>query len=119
MSLTDLLTPISSDSHIAEPTNCYRDNIEAKYKDVAPYIGRIEKDGKPVVYVKTGQRFEERAVKLAKRSESTMVISEGLKPGEIVALANPAGQQGSKKQQKGKSEGGAGPVNALPSGPKS
>jgi HlyD family secretion protein len=78
----------------------------------------FERDGRPVVYVKTGERFQERAIKLAKRSESTMVISEGLKPGEVVALADPTRQQGSQKQQKGKSEGGASPVNVAPSGPK-
>jgi len=55
MSLTDLVKPISSDSHIAEPTNCYRDFIEAKYKDVAPHIGRVDRDGKPLdVYIVDG-----------------------------------------------------------------
>jgi len=78
----------------------------------------FEKDGKPVVYVRAGERFEERAVKLAKRSESTMVISEGLKPGEEVALSNPMAL-GSKKQGAGKSGGGTGPASVAPSSPKS
>jgi HlyD family secretion protein len=77
----------------------------------------FEKDGKPVVYVRTKDRFEERAIKLAKRSESTMVISEGLKPGEVVALSDPTAQRGSKGQAR-KSESGAGPVGAAASGPK-
>jgi hypothetical protein len=77
----------------------------------------FEKGGKPVVYVRTGGRFEERAVKLAKRSESTFVISEGVKPGEEVALMNPTAA-GSKKQGKGKSEGGTGPAGAAASSPK-
>jgi multidrug resistance efflux pump len=78
----------------------------------------FERDGKPVVYVKTGPRFEERAVQLAKRSESTMVISEGLKPGEEVALMNPT-RQGSKKKEEGKTGGGAGPMGGAPAAPKS
>jgi hypothetical protein len=77
----------------------------------------FEKDGKPVVYVKINERFQERAVKLAKRSESTMVISEGLKPGEVVALSDPTAQRGSKGQGR-KSESGAGPVGVAASGPK-
>jgi multidrug efflux pump subunit AcrA (membrane-fusion protein) len=77
----------------------------------------FEKDGKPVVYVRTGGRFEERVIRLAKRSESTMVISEGLKPGEEVALSNPTAI-GSKKQGTGKSGGGTGPASVAPSSPK-
>ena len=73
----------------------------------------FERDGRPVVYVKTtAQRFEERAVKLAKRSESTMVISEGLKAGEEVALTNPT-RQSAKKKEQGKAGGGATPMGGA------
>ena len=62
----------------------------------------IDKNGKQVVYVQTGGRFQERPIKLAKRSESTMVISEGLKAGEVIALADPYASKNSKKSdQKG------------------
>ena len=54
---------------------------------------------------------------LAKRSESTMVIAAGLKPGEEVALANPT-KASSKKKDEGKSGGGAFPM-AAPTGSKS
>ncbi len=30
--------PISADSHVTEPPNCYLDNIEARYRDVAPRV---------------------------------------------------------------------------------
>ncbi len=30
--------PISSDSHITEPPNCYIDFIDPKYRDRAPHI---------------------------------------------------------------------------------
>ncbi|HSW50984.1 MAG TPA: HlyD family efflux transporter periplasmic adaptor subunit [Bryobacteraceae bacterium] len=73
----------------------------------------FEREGRPVVYVKTGDRFEERAVRLAKRSESTMVISEGLKAGEEIALTNPS-RQASQKKEAGKSPGGSNPMGAAP-----
>ena len=60
----------------------------------------FEKDGKPSVWVETGRRFQQRPVKLARRSESTMVISEGLKPGEVIALSDPTARPGDKKGEK-------------------
>jgi biotin carboxyl carrier protein len=75
----------------------------------------FEKEGKFVVHVKTANRFEERAVKLLKRSESVMVISEGLKPGEIVALADPTAKKGDKKKEE-RPEGGPNPVGTAPGG---
>ena len=35
-----LKTPISADSHVAEPPNCYTDFIDPKYRDTAPRIVR-------------------------------------------------------------------------------
>jgi predicted TIM-barrel fold metal-dependent hydrolase len=37
-----LKTPISADSHITEPPNCYSDFIEARYKDTAPKMIQME-----------------------------------------------------------------------------
>lgn len=74
-----------------------------------------EKDNKLVVYVKEGERFVARPIKPAKRSESTLVIAEGLKPDEIIAMANPEAKPGTK-QSKEESKGGGGPMNALPGG---
>jgi len=36
---------ISADSHITEPPECYRDNIDPKYRDSAPHIQHIEGAG--------------------------------------------------------------------------
>jgi hypothetical protein len=71
----------------------------------------FEKDGKSVVYVKGENGFEPRVIKLAaRRSESTMVISSGVKPGEVIALSDPTGGAASKGSQKNSnsSSGGAG-----------
>ena len=77
-----------------------------------PMQAVFEKEGKPVVYVKTGNKFEARVIKPAKRSESTMVIADGVKPGEIVALADPTAKKTDAKKDKGQS----GPMGALPGG---
>jgi len=72
----------------------------------------FEKDGKPAVWVENGHRFQQRFVKLARRSESTMVISEGLKPGEVIALADPTAKPSDKKGEK---KAGAG-MPGMPAG---
>ncbi len=75
----------------------------------------FERGGKPVVFVKVEDRFEERPVELLKRSESTMVISSGLKAGEEVALVNPTIEP-SKKKKDAKQSGGAGPLGGAGAG---
>jgi hypothetical protein len=60
----------------------------------------FDKDGQPTVWVQSGRRFEQRTVTLARRSESTMVIGSGLKPDEIIALADPTKKPGDSKGEK-------------------
>ena len=68
----------------------------------------FEKDGKQVVYVKNGNKFDERVIRPSKRSESTMVIAEGVKPGETVALADPNEKPGDKKKKSDQKPAGGG-----------
>ena len=49
----------------------------------------LEKDGRQFVYVQQNGRFEQRFVKIARRSESVTVIAESLKTGEVVSLGDP------------------------------
>lgn len=77
-----------------------------------PVQAVFEREGKPVVYVKAGEVFEPRIIKPFKRSESTMVIAEGLKAGETIALADPTARKGEKKKEE--KSGGSGP--SLPVG---
>jgi HlyD family secretion protein len=72
-----------------------------------PSQALFEKDGNPVVYVRNGKKFEERLVKPLKQSESTMVISEGLKAGEVIALADPNARPGDKRKEDAPKGGGA------------
>jgi len=83
-----------------------------------PVQAVFEKDNKPLVYVKTDKGFEERFIKPLKRSESTMVVAEGLKEGEIIALANPFAKPGEQEQQAKPSSGGGGsPVGGFGGSP--
>ena len=67
--------------------------ISTPVKDVL-YLPRqavFDKNGKPVVYVETGGKFEARELKIERRTESQVVIG-GLKEGTEVALVNPEEQ---------------------------
>jgi hypothetical protein len=73
-----------------------------------PAQALFEKDGKPMVYVRTGNRWDERLIKPLKRSESTLIVESGLNAGELVALSNPNAKPGDKKKKADKSESGGG-----------
>ena len=75
----------------------------------------FEKEGKLVVYVKEGQKFVARPIKIGRRSESTLVVADGLKSGEVIAMANPEAKPGTKQKSEDKG-GSSSPMNALPGG---
>lgn len=62
---------------------------EIKDAITIPMQAVFERDGKNIVFVKTPTGFEAREVTAARRTESTMVISAGLNPGEVLALSDP------------------------------
>jgi HlyD family secretion protein len=73
----------------------------------------FEKNGRPVVFIQTGKRFEPREIKLVKRSETMMVLASGVQPGEMVALSDPTtGKSG--KGGKGADKKGGGAMGAMP-----
>ncbi len=78
-----------------------------------PVQAVFEKDGKPVVYVKRENAFEPRYIKPLKRSESIMVIAEGVRPGEVIALSDPTARPGGKKEEEQGRKGGALPVGGA------
>ena len=80
-----------------------------------PGTAVFEKDGKTIVYVRNGNKWEERVVKPLKRTENVMVISSGVKAGETIAVADPNAKPGDKK----KSEKGGGAVGSMPGGGRS
>jgi hypothetical protein len=83
-----------------------------------PVQAVFEKEGKQVVYVRENGRFVARVIKPFKRSESVLVIAEGLKAGEDVAMQNPEAKPGGKKKDSGGGGGGGGVAPTLPMGKK-
>ena len=56
---------------------------------LAPAESVFEKNGGSFAYVLSGSKFEERAVQVARRGKSQLLIGSGLQPGEKVALKDP------------------------------
>jgi hypothetical protein len=81
-----------------------------------PYQAVIDQRGQPVVYVQTQPgRFEPRRVRLGQRSESRIVVLEGLEEGQVIALESPeASAEQDRAKKKKKSEDGSQP--AFPGG---
>ena len=51
------------------------------------------KSGQTVAYVWNGSEFKERAIQVERRSRDRILISSGLKPGDLVALKDPSGKE--------------------------
>jgi len=54
-----------------------------------PVRSSFDKDGKPAAYVQIGKDFVVRQIQVGKRNEDDIVVTGGLKEGEIVTLENP------------------------------
>jgi len=65
-----------------------------------PSQALFESDGRKFVYVREGASFTPRDVTLVRRSESSVVV-DGLKEGELVALADPDQMREKNTAQKG------------------
>ncbi len=76
----------------------------------------FEKEGKTVVYVRTQNGFQARPVKIAKRSEAVSIISDGLKQGDVIAMADPEAKPGEGKKSSDKKSSSGGAMGALPGG---
>jgi HlyD family secretion protein len=51
------------------------------------------KSGQTVAYVWNGSAFQERAIQIERRSRDRILVSNGLKPGDLVALKAPSGKE--------------------------
>ncbi len=63
---------------------------------LVPSTAVFQKNGRAVVYVLRGSKFEERPVQIGRRSTADMLVRAGLKPGERVALKDPTVPQEQK-----------------------
>ena len=78
----------------------------------------FQKSGKYVVFVQQKDgKYRPREVQLLKQSESTMVLSGGVQPGEVIAFGDPAATPEDKKGSNDKKSGN-GAMSALPGGTK-
>ncbi len=57
---------------------------------VIPAEGAFPKDGKTVAYVLHRWRFEERVIEVGRRSSEQVLVTNGLRPGERIALKVPS-----------------------------
>jgi HlyD family secretion protein len=62
---------------------------EIPNKIFVPQEAIFEKNGKKILYIKNGSRFDERIVETGEKSENYIIISKGLSDGEEVALRDP------------------------------
>lgn len=63
---------------------------------LVPAAAVFERDGRSLVYVLNGSRFEERTVEVGRRGRTDILIAKGLQPGEKVALKDPTQEKPSK-----------------------
>ncbi|HVH85949.1 MAG TPA: efflux RND transporter periplasmic adaptor subunit [Terriglobales bacterium] len=56
---------------------------------LVPTQALFQKNGSAVVYVQAGRKFEEKAVRVGRRSGETAQILDGVIPGDYIALKNP------------------------------
>jgi len=55
-----------------------------------PARASVDKDGKPAAWVQIGKDFAIRNIAIGKRNDDDVVVTGGLKEGDIVALESPA-----------------------------
>ena len=76
----------------------------------------FQKGGRPTVFVQQRDgKYVPREVQLLKQSESLMVLSGGVQPGEVVALADPTAGKGGNRE-KGEKKADGNPMSSMPGG---
>lgn len=55
-----------------------------------PIRASFDKDGKPAVYVQIGKNFVVRPIQVGRRNDEDIIVTGGLREGEIVTLESPA-----------------------------
>ncbi len=58
-----------------------------------PAQASFSKSGQTLAYVWNGSSFQERALQIERRSRDRILVSSGLKPGDLVALKDPTGKE--------------------------
>ncbi|MBZ5575652.1 MAG: efflux RND transporter periplasmic adaptor subunit [Acidobacteriia bacterium] len=63
-----------------------------------PIRASFTENGKPAVYVQTGEQFHLRYIQIGKRNDDDLVVTSGLKEGDLVTLEDPI--EAAKKAKK-------------------
>lgn len=82
----------SADSRVIPDLSAFADvalSVEPNVLQV-PREAIQSADGRPVVFVKQGDRFVQRAVRLGLRNNTTVEVLDGLEPGQEIASQRPA-----------------------------
>jgi HlyD family secretion protein len=58
-----------------------------------PAQASFQKSGQTVAYVWNGSKFQERVIQIERRSRDRILVSGGLKQGDLVALKDPTGKE--------------------------
>lgn len=58
-----------------------------------PAQASFQKSGQTVAYVWNGSEFQEHAIQIERRSRDRILVSDGLKQGDLVALKDPTGRE--------------------------
>jgi len=58
-----------------------------------PAQASFQKSGQTVAYVWSGSAFQERVIQIERRSRDRILVSNGLKQGDLVALKDPTGKE--------------------------
>jgi multidrug efflux pump subunit AcrA (membrane-fusion protein) len=63
-----------------------------------PARASFTQDGKPAVYLQNGEHFSIRFIQIGKRNDEDLVVTSGLKEGDMIALEDPV--EAAKKAKK-------------------
>ncbi len=55
-----------------------------------PIRASFDKDGKPAAYLQVGKNFTMRMIQVGKKNDEDIIVTSGLREGDIVTLENPA-----------------------------
>lgn len=58
-----------------------------------PAQASFQKSGQSIAYVWNGSKFQERVIQIERRSRDRILVSDGLKQGDLVALKDPTGKE--------------------------
>jgi RND family efflux transporter MFP subunit len=67
---------------------------------VIPLSANFDRNGKPIVYVQQGKDFVPRQIQIGKRNETDVVVTAGLREGEVVATEDPVKLARAAKKKK-------------------